>query len=661
MRWRWASIIAVSVASLAPGAAASALTPVPVRTVLSTDRIDSLTAAALADGRVAVGWTDGNNNEAGTAAMIRPAGGLLPPAYESLRPGYAGESLTFLTGGPSSAPLLIYFQDNDDNLPFAVELNGDVFGGQRTLSGYKGRFPRLARCPDGSTLLGYQATDSEVTPTKYYITAEPRGPQGEPVTISYYFVTSLSEDSFQEPTPTCDESSLPLLSWVNDPDGNGPAPPVMYVEGLAHSTPSMIFERKAPAGVLYGEPPDARIAPDGRIWITWTESTATESTTYVATRAPGVTTPIPTSSPTVLDAQGAGTTLFFGPGGTTDVLLSHYNQTTFLNSYGVRTAALGASSFGPEQPLLGEGHHYAQPLLGNPDGAPRLLVAEYGEESPIASYSIEGIPAAGSNEPLTPTGLAPNRGSAAFAYLPSGDLFGVASTEIGPDNIALIEGGLSTGVPPALESVSVPALAAPGMPTPLSVHAFSALGLSSFSWHVGGQTIAAQDTSFTFPAPGTYEVTATAVDRLGLTTSVTRTVRVLDPNAVSPGAGDHTPPRLTAHARRGKKGKAAKVVTLSLRCSEPAAADIELIGTLKRRGSRGTLIMASTHLSRVSTTKRYSVVRLTVKPALAKLVGGKLSVRVTLTDLAGNRAEKTVAVSTPKAKPGKKKHKAKRK
>lgn len=152
----------------------------------------------------------------------------------------------------------------------------------------------------------------------------------------------------------------------------------------------------------------------------------------------------------------------------------------------------------------------------------------------------------------------------------------------------------------------------------------------------------------------------TAVDRVGLTTTIARTVRVLDPNAPS-AAADRTPPILTAHASRGKKGKAAKVVTLWLRSSEPAAANVELIGTLRRHGAHGTLIMQSKHLSSVSTTTKYSAVRLTVKPALAKLLARKLSVRVTLTDLAGNRTEKTVAVRPAKGKPAKEKHRAKRK
>lgn len=90
--------------------------------------------------------------------------------------------------------------------------------------------------------------------------------------------------------------------------------------------------------------------------------------------------------------------------------------------------------------------------------------------------------------------------------------------------------------------------------------------------------------------------------------------------------------------------------------SEAAAADLELIGTLKRGKEKGTLVLRSARVGGVAAGKQQAVA-LKIPKSLGKLVGSKLSVRVTLTDAAGNRTVTTApvkVVSPPKKKAKKK-------
>ncbi len=649
------ALLATAVAALALPASAPALVPVPQRDVLTANRFDSPQLAALPDGRAALAWTNGTNSGDSTLAMIRPAGKVLPATPQALRGGYSSDEIRFLAGGPAASPLLTWFQDGDSRAPFTVRLDGDQFGVQTGvfsgMYGY-GRFPRFARCPDGTTAFAYQF--AYPSPTSYEVIAMRRGANGESAGGGSTYLGG-SGDYYQDPRPTCDSAAAPLIAWNVDDNVGGPDPGHLKVRGIAGG--GTFFDRTVPVGKRGGSP-DARIAPDGRLWIVWSEydKTTGDGTTYVATRAPGDTSAISTASPTVLDAGGADAQLFFGTDGGTHVLLARSN-TAGEESYAVRTAPAGSASFGAEQELLGYGDRWARLLTGHPDGAPRLLVMG-SDASYNTLYSIQGIPAAGSHEPLTAIDLR-EIGQSAFAYLPSGDLLGVGVVDGGgalPDT--LVEGGLDTGAPPTLGDVSVPGLAAPGEPTPLRIDARDPLGLSSFSWSVDGKTLTDQDTSVTFASPGTYTVTARAVDRAGLATELTRTVRVLDPAPVGQGApggtgqtpttpsatpNDTTKPKLSASAKRGQRGKAARTVTLTLRAGERSAADIELVGTLRRGKDKGTLVLRSKRVKALTANRR-TTVRLAVPPSLARLVGNRLKVRVTLTDAAGNRTTKTVTV-----------------
>ena len=155
------------------------------------------------------------------------------------RPAFRNRS--FAPGDP--------FEDGDARAPFAVRLEGDRFGAQSALFsgmyGY-GRFPRFARCPDGTTMFMYQMTYT--SPVGYEVVAQRRGPNGEDVGSG---TTSggTSGDYYQDPTPTCDRTATPLMASNVDSNVGGPATGHLYVRAWSGGT---IFDRTTPSTIRGG-------------------------------------------------------------------------------------------------------------------------------------------------------------------------------------------------------------------------------------------------------------------------------------------------------------------------------------------------------------------------------------------------------------------------
>lgn len=665
------AVVAAS-ALAAAEAPAHALSTVPPRGTYETNRIDSPEAAALPDGRVVVGWFNGTNSGDTTLAMVRPAGGLLPAVPQVLRTGYSGEDFSFTTGGPASDPVLITWQDGDSRTPFRVKLDGLQLTTQTPIfSGTygNGRFPRYVRCPDGSTVFSYQYTNTG-PPASYSSSAFLAKADGSFVGGS--FGVTAKPDYFQDPTVTCDRG-VPLFATAvaGDDQQGAVAPEQLRVQHIGPGGGTLLnTPTKAPHA--YAGAPDARVAPDGRVWIKWSESPVnptSDTKTYLTTRAPGVTGALPVpASPFFTEPNASVGDFFFDAAGNTHVLISR--ESAGGTSYTIRTAAPGSATFGAEQPLLPAGDHYIRLLTDHPDGNPRLLLTKQGPAPDYKNlYELRGIPQAGSGSASTPIAF-DGVGFASATFLPTGDLFIVGVDEPTPTTARLVEGGLDTGVPPTIDAIDVPGLAGAGEPTDISVDARDPLGLGSFAWTISGGSLPAPITlgsqQATIPGlqPGNYEVKARAVDRLGGATEVTRALRVLDPAAVTPGSKDfndavasgggsvtidRTAPKITKlTATRGRSGKAKRTVSASITVDEGAAADVELLGTLRKGKERGTLIVKSHTIKQLAAAKAFDV-KLAVPASLAKLVKDKLSLRVTVTDLAGNRTQQTVAVKVVKA------------
>lgn len=520
-----AALLAVGAPSALAGAGA-----VELRSVLSAERIDYPVSSVLPDGRALVGWTNGNNNRDAVNVMVRPSGGVLGPKYTALRRGYSGEDFTFLPGGPADSPVLAYFNDGTTFGRARYRFDGSSFGSLALESNNPGRFPEYARCPNGTTVATYQATYSAPpAASTYAVVSSLADAYGEPTGSS--FSGPSNRDTFQVPHVTCDRSDVPILSYAYDPDGrNVGVGSRLRISQLGPGGGVLLNRDLGPS--LAASAPRTHVAPDGRIWALWTEynTATTAAVSYVATRAPGATGPL---TPSVIDAAGGGQDLFLGVGGTVHVLIAQDYEMGGA-TYAVRSAAAGGATFGPSAQLTTT-KGYGNILLGHPDGAPRLQIGVFGPAPDYAStYTVRGIPAAGSNDPAHVVGVL--SGTPSFSWFPTGDLLFLGARTVSSTESQLLEGGYDMGAPPTLDAVSVPGLAAPGEAVALTIDAKDPLGLSAFSWTVDGRTITDQDTSHTFAKPGSYVVTARAVDRAGNASEITRTVRVLDPAAVTPGS-----------------------------------------------------------------------------------------------------------------------------
>lgn len=638
-----------------PPGNASAATPVEPRTALEVDRMDAPTVAALPDGRALVGWTNGNNNGDAANVVVRPAGGVLGPNYQPLRRGRAPRQLGFLHGGPAANPVLTWF-DDDERRPFLSRLDGDQLttpsGVFSPGSQFEGQDVSYARCPDRSTVLGFQFTHNGNTSRTSYSAYAGLGDENGKLADPLPKVFSTSLDQGQKPTVTCDRNISPIVAYVNDHDGVDTKYGDQITVRNVRIEDEVLMTRNLPPGTeAYGV--DARIAPDGRLWIIWQETLGKTRKTYVATRAPGKAGPV--GQATVLDASGYAETLFFGAGGRSHVLVYERRADERVR-IGVRTAAPGADTFGTAEWLVDYDLQLASVLTDHPDGLPRLLIRRLADaKSGTSAFAVQGIIAAGTTDAYTPLNFSLRGGSASASYLPSGDLFIAGGARIETDRVLLREGGLDTGAPPTVDPIAVPGEAPVGQPVTLSAIASDPLGLASFTWTVDGKTYTDQQVSHTFVAPGTYVATARAVDRAGIATVVSRTIRVTDPVAptgenTGGAVADRTAPQLSAvSATRGRRGASARTVTLKLTPNEAVAVDLELLGRAKgAKGKRArSVVLRSGRVAKVTAGKP-ATAKLKLPTKLPRTVGATFTVRITATDLAGNRTVRTVAVKRAK-------------
>lgn len=168
---------------------------------------------------------------------------------------------------------------------------------------------------------------------------------------------------------------------------------------------------------------------------------------------------------------------------------------------------------------------------------------------------------------VTWTAAAASGNSVSFAaFRPAGGAFGPAlAASDGSGNAASVSSGIDDAgdgivgwlqgqgaphtvhargfdvTPPQLTSVSAPASALAGSPTPFAAQAFDLWGPVSFSWSFGDGTAVGANPAHTFLAAGPHDVTVTATDSAGNAASRSGTVFVIQP----PGPGANSGPVLT--------------------------------------------------------------------------------------------------------------------
>ena len=85
--------------------------------------------------------------------------------------------------------------------------------------------------------------------------------------------------------------------------------------------------------------------------------------------------------------------------------------------------------------------------------------------------------------------------------------------------------------PPELRNLSVPATGTVGIPVSFSVEPFDVWSISASAFDFGdGGSAPGNSTSHAYTAPGTYQVTATATDPAGSSTSANGTISILASN-----------------------------------------------------------------------------------------------------------------------------------
>ncbi len=228
---------------------------------------------------------------------------------------------------------------------------------------------------------------------------------------------------------------------------------------------------------------------------------------------------------------------------------------------------------------------------------------------------------------------------------PGGNLAAVWLTPTFLQDFALRIGGLD-GDRPAVDA-TVPPTAGAGVPQTFSATATDWGGIASYSWDLGdGTTASGATVGHVYGAPGPRVVTLRVTDRAGNVTTVTRTVTVI---GTSISDLDRRPPRAT-QVRVAKTIARSTLVRrgigVRLRADEASRATVELLGRARAAtlNARGDVVLAQ-RAARLTAGRARAFV---LKPPARLVSGGRgafrATVRITLTDTAGNRATITRAV-----------------
>jgi hypothetical protein len=288
-------------------------------------------------------------------------------------------------------------------------------------------------------------------------------------------------------------------------------------------------------------------------------------------------------------------------------------------------------SFGALQDVVPGGSFASANLTVAPDGT------VFAELFPPGSSGFDAAvrPPGGSfGSPMPVAG--PGATFPSFAVTPGDDL--LASWVLDSDGDHTLDsvfvGGLDSGTPPELSSVSVPSAALLGAAGTFSAQAADAMGVRGVHWSFGdGASSDGESVSHAYSSTGTFTVTVTATDRAGNATTATRTIVVVDTNAgltstvgISPAPG--TGPTIALKLPRSVRFKSLlrSGVTVEVTTSEPATVLGNLLGRARggRIASVGDLVIASKTLKNVGSRRK-----LVLRPAPSRL-GKRRSLSLTV-------------------------------
>jgi len=590
---------------------------------------------------------------------------------------------------PDDTTALVWDQQDDEgntNVYYATRAPGEVhFSSGEPLSGPGAWDPELVVDEQGAVTVAWLSSDATVQATRLEPGAtqwtSPRtvtrpGAQGVHLVVSPNgTVTVVSEQSVYDVELALELSSVDARTLA--PGGSWSAPQVVAAE-----TPGYITDLRAAvdgAGAVtavwvqnddrvrlasnqggggyvevpvvdddtaLSRKPDVAATPSGGVVVSWAQSAPSGGEeVVVATRAAGgsFTEPVPVAD--LHEVQAVyGTEVVVDPAGTTTVFFSTqtgpspdavFTMIAATRPVGGRfsSQALAVDTF-----ELDDVH-----VAVASDGA--VTAAWWRGFYPDHISSVQAVHRAAGGRFGAIADLAPDDPSTeeddagnapAVTVDADGDATVVWVTYGGPHDPRLRSRVLDTAGP-RLRDLSVPAAATSGTAVAMSVSAVDAWSEpSAVAWSFGdGATSTAATTSHTYAAPGTYQVTATAVDGVGNTSSRTRAINV-GASVAPPLARDRIAPALSRARVKPKTLPVDAKATLRVTSTEPAA----LVAVVQRKTAHGwkRAVRKRSAVERGANTEK-----LFGKAAQLRLKPGKYRVRLVATDAAGNASATTTA------------------
>jgi hypothetical protein len=375
---------------------------------------------------------------------------------------------------------------------------------------------------------------------------------------------------------------------------------------------------------------DVAVDPVGDVVAVWERDNGTNQIIETATRAPGAPW-LPAEALSVPGQNAFGAHVAVDQMGNAVAVWIRYNGANYI------VEAAGKESAGPWLPAeelspAGQSAFSVQLALSPTGDAVAVWTRSDGTNQIVeAANKLPGgawaLPARG----LSAVGQ--NAESPQVAVDPAGDAVATWDRSDGTNTIVQAVGYDAAG--PQLRSLSIPAGGTAGQSLPVSVSPFdvwSALGGISWSFGDGGSAGGAR-AAHTYAKPGTYEVTVSAADVLGNTTSAVGTVAI---TAAAPLAPSRPTAKGTAFAAKIARVKGGKAL-LKLHCkggvSCQGVVELRVARKAKTRGHRrpATLRRIGRAEFRIPVAKTKTVaVNLSAKGAASVREAGKAGLKAQL-------------------------------
>jgi hypothetical protein len=470
----------------------------------------------------------------------------------------------------------LHYDGANPRVQVAYRPAGGVFGATQTLSaaGYEARDPRVAMNADGQAVIVWSLASGLVEKVQA-ISAAPGGVFGE--------VTDLT--AFGEvasvPQVALNASGEAIAVWDGWDGANIRIQEAYRPAGGAFEAPHFLSQAADNA-----DTPQVAFDAAGDALAVWRFDGSPASTVQAAYRQAGGEFGAPQTVSTPSSAPAQAPQVAFD-GQSDGVVAWQQSDGTYLRvDANVRQPGSAGAWAAPSTLDPGGQEAYEPQIAG--DGLSGTVVSWKTFNGITNTAQAAYRPAGGSFAPATTISAAsPQEGRPEVGIDAQGDAIAVFSRANGPDYLLEAAGYDAAG--PLLRGLTLPAQGTVGQPeqffqAPLDV--WSPVLSEGFSFGDGSSATGVSATH-TYGAPGSYQVTATATDVLGNTTTVTRTLTILAPSTAAGSGMDTTHCTLTA--ARNQKGLVKGRIAARATCSTALAVKLggRLTVSIARSQHRG--------------------------------------------------------------------------